>query len=380
MTQTRLLRGTILLALLLASCSDPSTSMPKGEVVSPRHAQGFFFLKEKDFTRLIIRKPWKDAREDLYLVLLTNGAPIPRDIPKGARVRIPVTNLALASAPQLAMVEALGGADAVGAYAESRYIYSSNMRARVKSGRVREAFGGANRFSPEVIAAVKPDLVVADVVGREAADRMFRLSESGWPILIFGEWLEQHPLARAEWIKVFGALLGKEKEADKLFAETENAYLHMVSTLHAQVESHPKVMVGLPYKGTWYLPGGKSYLAAIIEDAGGEYLWKENAETGSFAVALEEVFRRAKGADLWLHPGDAASLGAIRDLDPRFSGFAPFAARAVWNNDKRTVAEGGNDYHEAGLIRPHEILADFAIILHPELLGELTPKYHRKLP
>ncbi|MBN8217408.1 MAG: ABC transporter substrate-binding protein [Spirochaetes bacterium] len=363
----------------LAACSNPAMRMPKGEIVSPRHAQGFYFLKEKDFTRLVVRRPWKDAQEDLYLVLLTNGAPIPRDIPAGARVLVPVTNLALSSSPQLAMVEALGGLDAVGAFAESRFLYSSNMRARVASGRVREAFGGASRFSPEVIASVKPDLVVADVVGREAADRMFRLSESGWPILIFAEWLEEHPLARAEWIKVFGALLGKEKEADRLFAQTENAYMHMVSTLSG-VEHRPKVMLGLPYKGTWYLPGGKSYIASLIEDAGGEYLWKENTEKGSFAVALEEVFRRAKDAEVWLHTGDAKSLPAIRALDPRFASFAPFASGSVWNNDRRGVPEGGNDYHEGAVLRPHELLADFAIILHPELLGELTPKYHRKLP
>lgn len=365
-------------ALLFVSCSSGKGPGASGEIVQPRHAKGFYFIKEKNFTRLIVRRPWQGADKDLFLALVKEGDPDPKEIPAAAKVRVPVKRMALASVPQLAFAEALGSLDRVAGLSGTAYLYSPGARARVASNLIRDLSGTAGAYNGELLMVLKPDLVVAQAVDREGAEKALHLSDQGLPLVFMGEWLEEHPLARAEWVKVMGALVGREKEADKLFAEVENAYMHMMAML-AQVEVRPKVMVGLPFKGTWYVPGGASYLAALIDDAGGDYLWKGGNERGGVAMSLEAVAEKARGADIWIHPYGVDSLGQLRRVDPRLADFGPLQQGAVYGNTKRTNGLGGNDYYETGVLKPHELLADLAIIFHPEMLGTLTAKYHEKL-
>lgn len=366
------------LGLVFTSGCGGTGSSGKGEQILPRHARGFYFIREPGFTRLIVRKPWQGSDQDLYLVLVKEGDPAPKGVPPAAMVRVPVKRMALASVPQLAFVEALGELDRVAGICDPGYLYSPGAKARVLSNRIADISGTAGGINPERLFKLKPDLMVAQAVDKEGAEKVLRFSEQGQPLAFFGEWLEEHPLARAEWIKVMGALVGREKEADKIFAEAEKAYMHMASML-VGVEARPKVMVGLPFKGTWYVPGGASYLAALIEDAGGTYLWKENKDRGGVPLSLEEVAVRAKGADVWLHPYEMRGLADVKALDPRLASFPPLQSGALWANTKKTNGLGGNDYYETGVTRPQELLADLAIIFHPDMLGSLTPKYHHLL-
>ena len=171
----------------------------------------------------------------------------------------------------------------------------------------------------------------------------------------------------------------KEREANRYFAEVEKAYGEL-RELVADVASRPSVLVGAPFKGVWHVPGGKSFSATLIKDAGGDYLWKENKDIGGVPVAFESVFARGHQADIWLNPSHWQSLAEGRAADKRFDLFEPFKARQVFNNNRRLNEHGGNDIWEGGVARPHDVLRDLIRILHPDALPDNDLIWYQRLP
>ena len=138
-------------------------------------------------------------------------------------------------------------------------------------------------------------------------------------------------------------------------------------------------MLGLPWKDTWYMAGGRSFMAKLIEDAGGSYLWKENTSSEYIPLDLETVFLKAFKAERWLNTGTAGSLQEIAGRDERFENLPVFREKEVYNNDARISENGGNDYWESGVVHPDVILADMAEIFHPGLFPGHQFRYYRKL-
>jgi iron complex transport system substrate-binding protein len=147
----------------------------------------------------------------------------------------------------------------------------------------------------------------------------------------------------------------------------------------AQIINRPKVLLGLPFKDTWYISPGNSYISRLIEDAGGEYLWHGTVSSVSMPVGLENVYIKALSADYWLNTGTVDTRDEILAVDSRFSGLPCFKNGNLFNNNKRTNATGGNDYWEGGSLNPHLILRDIASILHPELFPDREFFYYKKI-
>lgn len=141
----------------------------------------------------------------------------------------------------------------------------------------------------------------------------------------------------------------------------------------------PEVLLGLPWKGTWYVSGAQSYIACLIRDAGGKYIWDHLNFNESRPMALEKVFEHALNADFWLNPGDVRSKDDIIAVDERFGAFSAFRGNRVYNNNNMQNQSGGNPIFESGVVEPHLILSDLICILHPHLLPSHTLKYYRKL-
>ena len=158
-----------------------------------------------------------------------------------------------------------------------------------------------------------------------------------------------------------------EKEYNKLKQKAQN------------INNKPVVLSSLPWKDVWYIPGGNSFQARLIEDAGGDYLWKNNESHESIPLSIETVFSEAQNADIWINTGTADSNKQILGVDQRFENFKSLKNKQIFNNNNKLSVNGGNDYWETGIVQPHIILKDMIKIFHPELLPNYNLYYYKHL-
>jgi iron complex transport system substrate-binding protein len=201
---------------------------------------------------------------------------------------------------------------------------------------------------------------------------------AGLKTVVNAEWLETSPLARAEWGKFIAVFFNKEADAEALFAKTVQQY-DEYAALAAGVTEKPTVFTGSDYQGTWSMPGGNSFAATFLKDAGADYLWADDTSTGSLPLAFEAVFEKAQSADYWVNVGYFFTPDDLLAADARYADFAAYQSGNIWNNDAITSANGGNDYYESAVAHPEIVLADLIKIFHPELLPDYELVYYRQL-
>jgi iron complex transport system substrate-binding protein len=205
-----------------------------------------------------------------------------------------------------------------------------------------------------------------------------KMEEAGLPVILNGDWNEQDPLGRAEWVKFIALFYDKETEANAFFGKVERRYASFVA-LAASAPKQPRVLVNAPFQGSWTVAGGRSYMARFIADAGGAYLWSDDGSTGGLTLPVETAYARGLLADFWLNPGAAANLAAVKAADPRFADLPAFKSGRVYNNDARANANGANDYFESGSVNPDIVLGDLISVFNPELLPGWKATYYRRL-
>ena len=205
-----------------------------------------------------------------------------------------------------------------------------------------------------------------------------KMEELNIPVVINAEYLEKHPLGRAEWIKFMALFFDKEKQADSVFRAIEKSYLD-VKDLADAVADKPTVLSGIVYGDAWFLPGGQNYASRILRDAGCAYLWEENTSNGYLELSFESVYEKAHDADLWIGVGNYTTLKELERGDHRYARFKPFRTRSVYTYDARKGAKGGSEFLELGYLRPDLILKDLVKIAHPDLLEGYELYFHKRL-
>lgn len=367
----RLITPRASISLLPAFFAFLSLSAPPAaaESSAPRWARAAEWETSGGETRVIVREPWKGARKPLHYVIAADP-----DAPRGA-IPASLRRIACLAAVHVGFLDALGMTDRIVAVDAASHIHHGGVRAAVAEGRVAQV-GSGSRLNVERLLAARPDVVLANAVGASEHAALRRLERAGVSVLITAEWMENHPLARAEWVRLIGLLLGRADEADSVFAAVETAYRE--SGRRARARDHrPAVLLGGPFRDQWFVPGGGSFMARFLADAGAEYPWSGDTTAGGVPLSFETVLTRARAADLWLHPGDWRSLSEGASRDPRFAAFAAFRDGNVYNNDARRRADGANDYWESGAVRPDRVLADLIAIFHGD--GD-SLYYYRRLP
>ena len=127
------------------------------------------------------------------------------------------------------------------------------------------------------------------------------------------------------------------------------------------------------------MPGGDSFIARAIQDAGAHYLWSDDPSRGSLPLDTERVFLKAAEADYWIHPSHYRSLSELFNADPRFAKFGAAQINQVFNNTRQVSKNGGNNIWERGIVHAEEVLADLIKIFHPDLLPEHELLYYENL-
>ena len=204
------------------------------------------------------------------------------------------------------------------------------------------------------------------------------LEEMGIPVLILSEWQENTLLGRCEWVKVIATLTGKTDVVDTKF----NAVSQKYDSLKNLISDHgnlPGVICNLPYKGSWYMPGGDSYMSNVLKDAGAHYLWSDDPGTGGIQIDFEAVYAKGLKSDFWINPGFVKSQEEIFEKDERLKDFQPIKLDKVYNSNNRVSRGVANDYWESGIVNPHIILADLIAIFHPQVLPDYELNYYKQV-
>lgn len=221
-------------------------------------------------------------------------------------------------------------------------------------------------INTEVLLELQPDVVIG--FGVDGTNRTFEtIKKSGIPVIFNGDWVEASPLAKAEWIKFFGLVFNKEKEADSIFKTIETNYLE-AKKLASKAQKKPTILSGAMHNDIWYLPNGTSTEAQLLKDANTHYLWNDSEGTGSLSLSFETVFVKAKDAEIWLSPSNYESLEALKNGNELHTMFKPFQNNTIYTSTNTKGASGGVLYFELGTTRPDLVLKDIIKICHPELL------------
>jgi len=342
-----------------------------------QHAQNFEITEHGTHRILSVSNAFRHSNRTYRYALVPKSEPLPQ-LPRGIPViRTPVERVVAMETVYIGYLEALGRLDPIIAAATADYISNPEVRQRVAAGTVQSLQSG-QAIDIEKLLLLQPDLILTSVSGDATFDIPAKLERTGLPIVLTAGYMEQHPLARAEWIKFIAAFFEEEHLADQLFDHIEQRYTEL-RKLTKNIEDRPTVLCGAPYSGVWHVPGGDSFTARTIFEAGGHYLWSEDTTQGGIPLDTERVFLKAARADYWINPSFYPSMGALLAADPRFAKFDAAKKGTVYNNTRQVSASGGNAIWESGTVHPEAVLADLIHIFHPDLLPAHELIYYQRL-
>lgn len=333
---------------------------------SIEYAQGLSIRDYGQYTVVDVKQAWVGADKTFKYVLYKESANIIPDSLKALpSVKVPIASIAVTSTTHLPSLVILEEEHTLKGFPGLNYVSSPSIRKAIDEGQVKE-LGQNEQLNTELVLDMSPNAIVAFAMdGSNAA--LNTIAKSGIPVIYNGDWVEQSPLGKAEWIKLFGALYGKEKEAKIFFDKIVNDYNEALA-LVKDVKNYPTVMSGAMYQDVWYTPQGQSWMAVYFRDAKADYLWKDTEGTGSLSLSYEAVLDKAVDASFWINPAQYESLGELEKANPHYAKFSAFKHKNVYSFAPRKGATGGSIFYELGPTRPDLILKDLIYILHPEVL------------
>jgi len=357
---------------LFVSCapqSEKSSASQPGAGSSIKHAQFFDIQETEAYTLVTVFNPWTNKGDILQqYALLPKNTENPTGIPPSAiQISTPIPNIATTSATHVGYLEELGLTDQISGHSQFNYLYNATLKQRRDAGKVVE-LGNDQNMNVEKVVELHPAVLMATIFN-EISPAFKLIEKTGIPIAYNMEWKETSPLARAEWIKFVAVFFDQLPYATQLFNEIESNYKATMASLPTNY-SKTKILNGVQYRGTWYIPGGNSYMAQLIKDAGGTFAWENDTTTGSLPLSIESVLDKSKDADVWINPDGLYTMEAILDNDERNALFDVYKTGRIFNPIKRRSENGGLDYWESGMVNPHLILKDFVQIFHNPMVSE----------
>lgn len=353
----------VLAPVFLASCGGTGTGAVPGEEIQMEHARLIRMERHDGYVAVDIVNPWDTTRLLQRYALVDSGAPLP-DLEVDVRpVRVPLHSSVVFSAVHHQLLYELGAGDAIGGVCDSEFVLVPDLRRRIVSGEVADC-GLNTQPDIERIVAVRPGAVLLspyENIGHSAIDR------AGIPVIECADYMEATPLGRAEWMRFYGLLYGREHEADSLFAVTGRRY-DEVRQMAARTSKRPKVLTDRVYGQTWDMPSRQSTTGAFIEDAGGINPFASQGKRGSVPMSPERVLHDARDADVWFVRlyGTLPTLDQLKAERPLYSGFKAWKDGEVYGCDTRR-----SNLFEEQAFHPHWILRDMTRVLHPEIADSL---------
>ena len=346
--------------------------------VHPTYAEGFTVTYTSTARLIDIQDPQQENAQSFHYALVPRGggeAPHPgsKDIPEGYTIiETPVRSAICMTSLQLSNFIKLDARDYVVGITSTRHLFDEEMNRRLKEGKTAK-IGIEGNFDSEVIMSIEPDIILISPFKRGGYDV---LHDVDIPLVPHLGYKEMTPLGQAEWIKFIGMLIGKEELANDLFAQIEKQY-NDLKALAAKQEKRPVVFSGEMRGGSWYAVGGKSFLAQIFKDAGGDYFMKDNQQSGGVTLDFETVYSQAEGADYWRIVNSfngEFTYDAFKSEDSRYADFKAFRDKGIIYCNMRQ-----KPFYETMPVEPERVLSDFIHVFHPSLLPDYVPHYYKLL-
>lgn len=369
-----------LLLLFAVACkkNEPvSSNVSETKIQNSIHyAKGFEIYKHEGFSIVKVSNPWPEANKTFTYVLHKKGVSLPDSLKNYTSLQVPIKSIVVTSTTHIPSLEMLGVENTLLGFPDTNLVSSEKTRKLIDAGKVKEI--GANQsLNTERLIDLDPEALVGYSSGSDTKT-YDNLQKSGLKVFFNGDWMEESPLGKAEWIKFFGALYGLDEKADHLFSEVETAYKE-ATELAKKAKTKPTVLSGAIYKEQWYMPRGNSWAASFLKDANAAYLWADSEGTGSLALSFETVMERAENVDFWIGPAQFTTFKEMVESNPNYAHFKAFKTKNIYSFSSKKGKTGGILYYELASNRPDLILKDLIKILHPELLPEYELYIFEKL-
>lgn len=370
----------IFIIILFFSCKEENRKIPvqesEGEAIDVAYAKGFTITRYDGYKILTINDPWPDADVTYRYLLVEDEEKLPLNLRYEQKIKIPVEKIVVTSTTHIPSLEALDSEESLVGFPGLDYISSKRTRKLISDGKITE-LGKNEAINTEVLISLEPELVVGFAVNGNNKTYA-TIQRSGIPVIFNGDWTEDSPLGKAEWIKFFGALFNKSDEAGEYFENVVQEY-EKARKLARTSSEKPTVLSGSMYKDQWFVPYGNSWNATFIEDANASYIYKDTRGSGSIALAFETVLSDAQDVDFWVSPGQFKSFEQLMESSTHYSQFKAVRQQNVYTYSNSTGETGGVIFYELAPTRPDIVLKDLISIFHPRLLPNYEPVFFKPL-
>lgn len=366
----------VVCAIMFTSCSGGKgtrySDMP-GDTLTHR-AKLLTLVDKGDFVEAKIADPWNEGRTLASYALVDHNKHMPENIENEYTVvRIPLQRSIVYSSTNSAAINELGALHAISAVADGNYYTPGDTIAKlISSGRITD-IGNSMSPKPETIIDIEPDAIL--VSPYENAGHGV-LDELGVTVIDCADYMEADPLARTEWLLFLGELYGCREMAQRIYNQAVTDYETLKQQASEAASPKPKVLTEVLTSGVWYVPGGESYMAKMLKDAGADFPWADNTSTGSLQLSMEAVIDKASDADIWLtrYYGDMSNKTKMLDISPLNANFKAYRNGEIYNcNPMEKPIFNDVAFH------PERVLLDYIIIFHPELFPGLETCYYSKV-
>lgn len=354
------------ISFLFVECKNETKSETTVSTQNTVHyAKGFSIQNYFGYSVVTVKNPWPKATKTYIYILKEKNGIVPDSLKQNTIIPVPIKTIVVTSTTHIPSLEMLDEVNTLVGFPHCDYISSEKVRTRIDAGNIKE-LGNNHDLNTEVLLDLQPNVIIGYGIDNKNPT-LENLQKSGLKVMLNGDWNEETPLGKAEWIKFFGALYGKQKQANNIFNKIEKDYLKTIE-IAKRATTKPSILIGDMFEDKWYLPKGSSWGCLLLKEAHSNYLWEETKGTGSLSLSFETVFERAKDADFWITSGQFSTLKEMTDSNPHYNQFNAFQNKNVYSFSNKKGKTGGILYYELAPNRPDIVLKDIVKILHPELL------------
>lgn len=331
-----------------------------------KYAQTLEILENKDNTLIHIKNPENNEVTKYFLSRSSTSK-----VPNGYTfIQIPIKTIIPLSSTHIGMLSKIDGISTIIAISDKNYVYNPKLLKRIASGQVKD-FGGEAAIPFESIVQTNANLLVYSAFGKDYPQQE-QLEKLGTICLPNFDWKENHPLGKAEWIKLFGCLLDKEKQANEYFKKLEIEYNSLKKTAK-QAQHAPTIFSGNLTGDIWFTPAGQSYTAVLFKDANANYKYANSLGTGSLELSMEKVLSENTTTEFWINPGQQ-SCAKIIEINAKMKYF-----KAVKDKKVFCYSPNMNKFWELSAIEPQRVLSDLIRILHVDIKMNNTLYFYKNI-
>lgn len=362
-------------AVLLSSCGrQTSAQQDGGDTVSFKYARRLTVVRHDGYTVVTLANPWKEGKTLHRYLLVPKGTTVPDTAPEGCTViRTPLSRSVVFTTVHCALLMMMQQQQCIAGVADLKYIKVPYIQEAVRRGAIMDCGDGMSPVIERIID-LRPDAIFLSPF--ENSGGYGKLEDIDIPLVECAEYMETSPLARAEWMRFYGMLLGEEQKTDSLFAVVDSSY-HALCQQAAKAGVGRSVLIDKIVGSVWYVPGGHSTLGQMVHDAAGRYPWADDEHSGSLSLPFETVLERAGDAEVWIYRYSGDHDQTYDELLSEHRGYDQLQAyrnREVFGCNVETTP-----FYEETPFRPDYLLSDFINILHPGITNMAPLRYYKRL-